>query len=189
MIKRSDGGFAGGLLAMTAEMVTGGAKPGWLGYVHVPDVDASAKAMTEAGGAVHMPPMDMAGVGRMAMVADPWGATLYLMTPTPPANNPDAKSDVFSVDQAQHVRWNELWTSDAEAALTLFGKLFGWRQDGTMDMGPMGTYRFLYAGAVRIGAVGRCPARWRWAALGLLFRCRRHRSRGQGGYGWGRQGG
>ena len=158
MIGRSDGGLAGGLLAMTPEMMVGGGKPGWYGYVHVPDVDAAVKQIEHAGGQTWMGPQDMAGVGRFALVSDPQGAPLYLMTPTPPADNPDAKSDVFSVDRAQHVRWNELWTSDAEAALGLFDKLFGWRQDGAMDMGPMGSYRFLYAGDVRIGAVGDAQA-------------------------------
>ena len=154
MVKRSDGGFAGGLLAMTPEMISDGGKPGWYGYVHVPDVDAAVKQIEDAGGQTWMGPQDMEGVGRMALVSDPQGAPLYVMTPTPPAGNPDARSDVFSVDRAQHVRWNELWTSDAEAALALFGRLFGWRQDGAMDMGPMGSYRFLYSGDLRIGAVG-----------------------------------
>ena len=154
MIKRGDGGFAGGLLAMTPEMIASGGKPGWYGYVHVPDVDAAVKQIEDAGGRSWMGPQDMEGVGRMALVSDPQGAPLYVMTPTPPADNPGAKSDVFSVDRAQHVRWNELWTSDAKAALGLLGKLFGWRQEGAMDMGQMGTYRFLCAGDVRIGAVG-----------------------------------
>ena len=154
MIKRSDGGFAGGLLAMTPEMISGGGKPGWYGYVHVTEVDAAVKQIEAAGGQTWMGPQDMPGVGRMALVSDPQGAPLYVMTPTPPAENPDARSDVFSVDRSQHIRWNELWTSDAGAALALFGDLFGWRQDGAMDMGPMGTYRFLYSGEVGIGAVG-----------------------------------
>jgi hypothetical protein len=38
------------------------------------------------------------------------------MRPTPPEVQPDAVSDVFSVDQPQHVRWNELTTSDPEGA-------------------------------------------------------------------------
>lgn len=154
MIGRSDGGFAGGMLAMTPDMIEHGGKPCWYGYVHVPDVDVAAKRIAQAGGQIWMEPQDMAGVGRFALVSDAQGAPLYLMTPTPPPGNPDARSDVFSVDQPQHMRWNELWTSDAEAALALFGELFGWRQDGAMDMGPMGTYRFLYCGDIRIGAVG-----------------------------------
>lgn len=157
MIMRSDGKFAGGLLGMTADMLDQGAKPGWLGYVHVPDVDEAATAMTAAGGAIHMPPRDMDGVGRMAMVADPWGATIYLMTPTPPPHDPDAVSDVFSPTDAEHVRWNELWTDDQPAAVDLYGRLFGWTQNGSMPMGPMGDYLFIQHGDTAIGAMARAP--------------------------------
>lgn len=153
MIKRGDGGFAGGVLAMSPDMIANGGKPGWYGYVHVPDVDAAVSAIEATGGQRWMV-QDMPGVGRMALVSDPWGAPIYVMTPTPPPDNPDAQSDVFSVDKARHVRWNELWTSDAEGAFKLFGDVFGWHQAGEMDMGPMGKYRFLHHGDTAIGAVG-----------------------------------
>lgn len=158
MIKRDDGGFAGGMLALSPAMVAGGARPGWLGYVHVPDVDAAVQIVVDAGGTVHMGAHDLAGVGRMALVADPQGATFYLMTPTPPADNPDAQSDVFSVGQPQHVHWNELWTSDPDAAVALYGGLLGWTQHGDMDMGPMGKYRFIQHDGVGIGAIGKAAA-------------------------------
>lgn len=153
MIKRSDGGFAGGLLAMPPEMVASGPKPGWFGYVHTTDVDGTAEALVAKGGAIHLPPNDLAGVGRIAMVADPWGAAFYLMNPTPPADQPDAQSDVFSVEQPQHVRWNELWSGDSAAAVALYGELFGWTTEGEMDMGPMGAYRFIAHDGIGIGAM------------------------------------
>lgn len=167
MINRTGGGHAGGVMGLSQEMLAGGAKPGWLGYVHVPDVDAAAAAMTAAGGAIHMPPRDMPGVGRMAMVADPWGAALYLMTPTPPPGNPDAVSDVFSADQPQRVRWNELWSADPAGAVTLYGELFGWTQDGAMPMGELGDYRFIQHGTTTIGAIspvmpGGAGPRWNY---------------------------
>ena len=84
MIQRSDGGNAGGVLTMSDDMKAHGGKPVWLGYIHHPDVDAAVERIKAAGGAVHMPPMDMPGVGRMAMVADPQGAQFYVMNPTPP---------------------------------------------------------------------------------------------------------
>jgi predicted enzyme related to lactoylglutathione lyase len=153
MIKRSDGKFAGGVLALSADMTAGGAKPGWLGYVHVPDVDNATQKVVDAGGAIHMGPSDMEGVGRMAMVADPWGATIYLMTPTPPPGDPDAQSDVFSYTDAEHVRWNELQTADPAGAVAFYGDLFGWRQEGAMPMGDMGDYLFVYHGDGMIGAI------------------------------------
>lgn len=158
MIKRSDGGFAGGMLAMTEEMVAGGAKPGWFGYIHTPDVDAAVARMTERGGQVFIEPHDMEGVGRIAFLSDPQGMPVYLMNPTPPTDAPDAQSDVFSVEQPQHVRWNELWSADPDATVELYGELFGWSQEGDMDMGPMGKYRFLQANGVGIGALGKAAS-------------------------------
>lgn len=143
MIRRTDGGMAGGVLGLTPDMQDGGAKPGWYGYVHVADVDAAIAAFRIAGGSVHMGPNDMPGVGRIAMVADPWGAAIYLMTPTPPADDPDAKSDVFDYEKAQHFRWNDLQSDDPDGALALFGEVFGWQKTGAMPMGDMGDYTFI----------------------------------------------
>ena len=153
MIGRTDGGFAGGLLALTAEMQSNGARPGWLGYLHVADVDATAEAIAREGGSIQMPPQTTPGVGRMAMLADPQGAPIYVMTPTLPDGNPDATSDVFSVTEAQHVRWNELQSSDPDASVAFYARHFGIVQDGEMDMGPMGKYRFIHHDGVAIGAV------------------------------------
>src|SRR5687767_8019322 len=41
MIGRSDGGTAGGVLTITDDMAQGGARPVWLGYINVDDVDGS----------------------------------------------------------------------------------------------------------------------------------------------------
>ena len=168
MIQRADGGMAGGLLEITADMKANGAKPDWLGYIHHPDVDAAVAKVTEAGGTAHMPPMDMP-VGRMAMVSDPQGAVFYLMNPTPPAENPEAKSDVFDYAKAQHMRWNELWTTDQDAAVALYTDLFGWAQDGAMEMGEMGDYRFIQHDGTGIGAIGKVQpggecSRWQYFA-------------------------
>lgn len=153
MIRRSDGGFAGGMLALSVEMVECGAKPGWFGYIHTPDVDATAAALVASGGKICDSVRTAEGVGRFAMVADPWGATFYLMDPTPPADDPDAESDAFSVDLSQHVRWNELQSADSVSAATLYGDLFGWVQEGEMEMGPLGTYRFIANDGIGIGAI------------------------------------
>ena len=95
----------------TQEMQDGGARPMWLGYLHAADVDAKVEEIKSDGGQVMMAPWDQPGVGRLAMVTGPEGAPFYLMDPIPPEGKPDAVSDVFSVDQPQHVRWNELWSS------------------------------------------------------------------------------
>jgi len=157
MIGRSDGGFAGGLLPLTDEMQQHGARPAWLGYIYVEDVDATVASIERAGGKALMPAFEVPNVGRVAMVADPQGAPFYIMKPIPPANDPEGKSDVFSVDQPQRVRWNELATSDPDAAVDFYRSQFDWDQQGDMDMGEMGKYRFIQSGTTNIGAIMRKP--------------------------------
>jgi predicted enzyme related to lactoylglutathione lyase len=153
MIRRSDGGYSGGVLRLSDEMASHGARPVWLGYIGVDDVDASIAATEQSGGKALMPATDMPGVGRIAMVADAQGAPFYLMKPSPPEGDEPKESNAFSVDQPQHVRWNELSSSDPAAAIAFYTQKFGWRQDGDMDMGELGKYQFLYQGETMIGAV------------------------------------
>jgi uncharacterized protein len=165
MINRSDGKFAGGVLPLNDEMRQHGAGPTWLGYIHVADVDESAASIERAGGKVLMK-HDIPNVGRIAMVADPQGAPFYIMKPIPPANDPNAESDVFSPSEQQRVGWNELSSSDPVAARRFYGEQFGWTSDDFMPMGEMGEYRFLKHGSTVIGAVcgtaeGQHP-RWRY---------------------------
>ena len=152
MIGRSDGGNAGGVLALNADMLAGGARPIWLGYLHVADVDAAVAAIEADGGSVQMGAMDIP-VGRIAMVTDPQGAPFYIMDPVPPPGMEGMESDVFSVNEAQHMRWNELATSDPDAAIAFYKKHFGWGQQGEMPMGDHGAYRFIQRGDVGLGAV------------------------------------
>jgi predicted enzyme related to lactoylglutathione lyase len=100
-----------------------------------------------------MPANDLPGVGRIAMITDPAGAPFYVMRSTPPEGQADADSDVFSVDQPQHVRWNELMTSEPGDAADFYRRHFGWTQEGSMPMGPAGDYLFIQHGEVGIGAM------------------------------------
>jgi predicted enzyme related to lactoylglutathione lyase len=166
MIGRSDGGFAGGVLPLTPEMQQHGARPTWLGYLHVADTDEAVRSVEAAGGKALMPATDIPNVGRIAMVADPQGAPFYVMTPIPPSGDPNAKSDVFSADAEQRVGWNELQTSDVEAARRFYADQFGWSSEDFMDMGEMGKYRFWDHQGTRLGALfASDPAqhpRWRY---------------------------
>jgi uncharacterized protein len=56
-----------------------GVPPHWSVYFNVEDVDATAAKAQELGGQVVAPAFDVAGVGRMAVLADPQGATFNLM--------------------------------------------------------------------------------------------------------------
>lgn len=152
LISRRDGGHAGGVLTLSEGMRQAGARPCWLAYLAVDDVDATLAAIVADGGAALMPAMDLP-VGRIALVADPQGAPLYLMKPVPPAGQPAAMSTVFDNMRAEHVRWNELCTSDPLAAIAFYARHFGWTQEGGLDMGDLGQYRFVQHAGVGIGAV------------------------------------
>lgn len=153
MINIAGGGMAGGVLTLSREMCDGGARPIWIGYIHTADVDAKVEAIKADGGKVMKEPWDQPGAGRLAMVTDPSGAAFYLMNPLPPEGQADASSTAFSVDQPQHVRWNELWSGDPTQAVDFYTRHFGWVQEGDMDMGTMGKYQFVYNGGVMIGAI------------------------------------
>lgn len=153
-IARADGGYAGGVLTLTEGMAEHGVRPCWLAYWHVDDVDATAEAAAGKGATVTMPPMTMDGVGRMAMLADPQGAPFYVMNPTPPADDPDAQSDVFAGDTPGRCTWNELNTDAAEDQIAFYTGLFPWQVDGEMPMPGDHIYKFLTCEGRGIGAIG-----------------------------------
>lgn len=156
MISASDGPVAG-LMPLTAEMQSGGARSCWMGYIAVDDVDKAAADIKASGGSIHMEPFDIPEAGRAAFVADPQGVMFYIMKPKPPADQPDAESKSFAAVEPMvgHCAWNELSSTDSEASKAFYGKLLGWVQGGEMDMGPLGKYEFWWASDKRFmfGAV------------------------------------
>jgi hypothetical protein len=153
-IARASGGWQGGVLTLTPQMAEHGVQPAWLTYFDVVDVDATVEAVVAAGGQVFMPGMTMEGIGRMAMVADPQGAPFYVMKPTPPADQPDAQSDVFKSDAVGHCAWNELNTNAAAEQMAFYTALFDWHESGEMPMPDGHTYKFLERDGRGMGAIG-----------------------------------
>ncbi len=151
MITRPDGGNAGGVLTLTQEMLAGGARPGWLSYFHVEDVDAAVEKAQALGAALWMA-QDIPGTGRIAMLSDPQGAAFYVMKPIPPEGQPEARSDVFDQNKIGHCRWMQLNTPDAPAANEFYKQLFDWDTQNTMPMGPAGDYHFIEYDDKAIGA-------------------------------------
>jgi uncharacterized protein len=136
-----------GLMTLSEEAKARGACPGWLGYIAVDDVDASAEALTSTGGKVMRAPDDIPGVGRFAVVADPHGAVFGLFKgmgqapPMPSMNTPGI------------IAWRELNAGDGPSAFTFYSGLFGWRKGEAMDMGPMGVYQMYGKGDVDFGGI------------------------------------
>lgn len=153
MINTPDGSFAGGVMTINAEMQQHGARPIWLGYLNVDDVDQKVVSIEAAGGKALMGPTDIPNVGRIAMVADPQGAPFYVMKPIPPAGRENEPNTVFSPNDQGRCAWNELSTSDPVAARRFYGEQFGWTSDDFMPMGEFGEYRFFAHNGTTIGAV------------------------------------
>ncbi|MER7951549.1 VOC family protein [Streptomyces sp. NPDC096079] len=62
-----------------------GREPRWVPYFAVEDVDAVARTAQGSGGSVVMPAADVPDVGRIAWLADPFGAVFAVMKPSPRA--------------------------------------------------------------------------------------------------------
>lgn len=124
----------------------------WSVYIGVKDVDASVAKVKSLGGGIEIEPRDIPGVGRFAYCADPQGAHFYLMS-----GEGEEDSTAFSPMKPGHICWNELITSDQDAALDFYGKLLGWEHGGTMPMGPLGDYNFIMHDGTIIGGIMNAP--------------------------------
>jgi uncharacterized protein len=146
MLAKSPSAMVAGLFS--SEM---GRLPGWLTYFAVESADESAALAASAGAQVQMPPTDIPGTGRFALLADPQGASFGILQPLP---MPDGSGGgAFNPAGLGCGQWNDLATSDAEAALGFYGKIFGWSVSRSMPMGPDRTYSILASGATDIGGV------------------------------------
>ena len=77
-VVKVDGRPAGGIMNMPPTMPPG-VPPHWGAYVTVANVDETVAKVEQLGGSVHLPPTDIPGVGRFAVVADPQGATISVI--------------------------------------------------------------------------------------------------------------
>lgn len=141
----------GGMMLMPAEVKAKGVPPHWGTYIGTDDVDATIAQATGLGARVEMPPMDLPEVGRMALLQDPQGAFFYVFKPVQmdPPTYP-ATAGGFA--------WNELATTNWQAAFDFYSALFGWKKGEAMDMGPdMGTYQMIEVGGHMVGAMFNKP--------------------------------
>jgi predicted enzyme related to lactoylglutathione lyase len=115
---------------------------GWLGYISVDDVDAHIEKIVEAGGKLLRPAQDVPGMLRFAVMSDPQGAAIVVFTSNPAMPSP-ARPEPPATGT---ISWHELYTTDIDAALDFYNKMFGWTKLSDMDMGPMGIYRLFDQG-------------------------------------------
>jgi predicted enzyme related to lactoylglutathione lyase len=114
--------------------------PVWNSYVNVTSADESAQRAQESGAKVIMQPFDVMDVGRMAVIADPQGASLCLW---------QAGRHIGATirGETNTLCWNELLTTDVAAARDFYQKLFGW------NFKPSPEYTEINLGTTGIGGM------------------------------------
>jgi predicted enzyme related to lactoylglutathione lyase len=78
VISPAEGGETSSMAGIVQLQPGGG--PHWLPYFEVPDCDAAVSLAQRLGGTVRAPAMTTGGVGRMAFLADPFGARFAVIT-------------------------------------------------------------------------------------------------------------
>jgi predicted enzyme related to lactoylglutathione lyase len=142
-------GPLGGVTLLPESARTMGAPPYWQVNIQVANVDETVKKVKELGGQVFITE-DVPTVGRFAVIADPQGAVTAVFTPT---------TDMAPHDIAKNgeVSWNELYTTDHEAAFKFYQAIANWERLGEFDMGPMGTYLLWGRGGKQLGGMMTKP--------------------------------
>lgn len=70
-----------GIMDLNASPDDDATEPFWMSYFAVDDVDAAVDATVASGGTLKREPFEIPDTGRIAIVIDPTGAELGLMTP------------------------------------------------------------------------------------------------------------
>jgi uncharacterized protein len=107
----------------------------WESCVSVEDVDAAARTASALGGRVLEAPATLQSAGRLAKIADPQGAVIWLFKKDggDPPDGPAPHGGFL---------WNELHTPDPQAALAFYEKVVGFTHR-SLDVGPGGPYHVI----------------------------------------------
>jgi predicted enzyme related to lactoylglutathione lyase len=107
-----------------------------------------ARRIQEAGGMVHRGPMEVPGVIRFAVVADPQGAVFIIAKGLQAGPMPQ-----LPVGTPGTIGWRELFATDWEKNFAFYAKLFGWTKAEAHNMGEAGTYQLFAAGGAPVGGM------------------------------------
>ena len=105
----------------------------WTTYISTADVEATAAAVTQAGGTVLMAPMAVGEIGSMALAADPAGAVFGVW-------QPGSHFGFAKYNEPGAVTWSEHHSKDFAATTPFYESVFGW----TMDKSGGDTDQFRY---------------------------------------------
>ncbi len=80
-IAKADGKAVAGIMPLDGPQFAS-VPEAWLAYIAVDDVDARIKTATAKGAVVMRPPLEVPGVGRIAIIKDARGVPIGWMTPS-----------------------------------------------------------------------------------------------------------
>jgi uncharacterized protein len=117
----------------------------WATYVSVEDAAATAAKIAESGGQAITQPMDVVGLGTMAVFTDPTGAVFGIW-------QPGTFAGAELANEYGAFGWNELGTRDTNGAKTFYGTVFDWTYE-MEESERAGTYTVWKAGDEMVGGM------------------------------------
>ncbi|MGY1809794.1 VOC family protein [Blastococcus sp. SYSU D00669] len=106
-----------------------GVPPAWTLYLASDDVDATAAAITAAGGTLLLPPGDVGPLGRLCVAADPSGAVFGVW-------EHGTHIGAGVVNEPGALSWDDLRSTDPTAATAFYATVFGWTTQPLEMAGP-----------------------------------------------------
>jgi predicted enzyme related to lactoylglutathione lyase len=87
---------------------------------------------------------DIPKIGRFAVIADPQGAAIAIFS---------GETDLHDETRSGEFGWNELLTTDQNAAFAFYSEIFGWNKIREHELGPMGKYLVYGIGQRELGGM------------------------------------
>jgi predicted enzyme related to lactoylglutathione lyase len=143
-------GPLGGVTRLPDEVKKLGAPPHWQGNVEVANVDETVAKAQKLGGKLFVPPQDVPGIGRIAVIGDPQGAAMAIITLASGMPSHDAT-------KPGEIAWHELYSTDHEAGFRFYQAIFGWERVSEFDMGAMGKYLLWGRNGKQLGGMMTTP--------------------------------
>ena len=112
----------------------------WVTILSTGDVDAAIERARAEGGEILTPPTDLASRGRLAVLRDPEGALVALLT----ANGGDP---AMAEPVTNGFLWSEVWTSNVDRTVNFYESVLGVTRDDRDVPGVDDSYTLLMSGS------------------------------------------